>query len=210
MYLPTKDVYECITRAYSPSIWQHKELEKIAQEQEKKLAKLIQERRKELEKIAQERKKKAREEATLRAAAVTEFHELVDKYREKDAEHAAVERRKEEAEIRAAEAHLKARMTQTRPTLAAAQARGKVAGAQANKASASAASAAAPQSPPGANAKVGITKEDFNAAKAEVAADLNTMMTEQVALKHRDRVSTDEAEPMAMQTTGKNSQTSLS
>ena len=101
LYLSTKDTYECHTRtrAYSTSVWQHQALENIAQEQQKKLAKFLQERHKDLEKIAQERKKKARAEAILRAAAVTEFHFLVDRYREKDAEHAAVERRKEEAEI---------------------------------------------------------------------------------------------------------------
>jgi len=215
------------------SILQHQELEKIAQEQQKKLAKFLQERHKELEEIAQKRKKKARAEATLRAAAVTEFHKLVDKYREKDAEHAAVERRKEDAEIRAAEARLEARMTQTRPTLAAAQqhplslphllptphgrrhARGIFSEAhashillnsQANKTSASAVA----QTPPGANAKVAITKEDVNTAKDEVAADLNAMMTERVAVKHRDSVPTSEAAPMVMQSTGINSKKSIS
>ena len=200
LYLSTKDTYECNTRtrAYSTSVWQHQALENIAQEQQKKLAKFLQERHKDLEKIAQERKKKARAEAILRAAAVTEFHFLVDRYREKDAEHAAVERRKEEAEIWAAEARLKARITQTRSRLAAAQQHPlslphllPALHGQAKKASASSAA----QSPPGANAKVAISKEDANAAKDEVAADLKAMMTERVAVKHRDSVPTIEAAP---------------
>ena len=52
--------------------------------------------------------------------------------------------------------------------------------------------------PPSANGEVDVTTEDVNAANAKVAADLNALVTERAALKHRGSVPTDEVESDAI------------